>query len=108
MSQTRIEQLLTFLEEEPNEPFNLYALALEYTKTDSEKATDYFEQLLSKHPNYVATYYHVGKLYEELEMEDKAETAYQKGIEVATQQNEALALRELKNAYQEFLDFKEM
>ena len=108
MSQTRIEQLLTFLEEEPNEPFNLYALALEYTKTDSEKAIDYFEQLLSGHPNYVATYYHVGKLYEELEMEDKAEAAYQKGIEVATQQNEALALRELKNAYQEFLDFKEM
>ncbi|OJJ20126.1 enzyme of heme biosynthesis [marine bacterium AO1-C] len=108
MSQTRIEQLLTFLEEEPNEPFNLYALALEYTKTDSSQAMSYFEQLLTKHPQYVATYYHAGKLYEELEMEDKAEEVYKKGVEIATEQNEALALRELKNAYQEFLDFKDM
>ena len=108
MSQTRIEQLLAFLEEEPNEPFNIYALALEYTKTAPSKARSYFEQLLNKHSNYVATYYHAGKLYEELEMEDQAEEVYKKGIEVATEQNEALALRELKNAYQEFLDFKDM
>jgi len=108
MSQTRIEQLLAFLEEEPNEPFNIYALALEYTKAEPSKAIGYFEQLLHKHPNYVATYYHAGKLYEELEMEEKAEEAYKKGVEIATEQNEALALRELKNAYQEFLDFKDM
>lgn len=108
MSQTRINQLLAFLEEEPNDPFNLYALALEFAKTDHQKAVSYFEQLLTKHPNYVATYYHAGKLYEELEEEEKAEEVYKKGVEVATQQNEALALRELKNAYQEFLDFRDM
>jgi hypothetical protein len=41
-------------------------------------------------------------------MEEKAEAVYKKGVEVATTQNEALALRELQNAYQEFLDFKDM
>lgn len=108
MSQTRLEQLLVFLKEEPNEPFNIYAIALEYSKTDPPKALKYFEQLLQEHPNYVATYYHVGKLYEELAMDTQAEEAYKQGIEVATRQDEQLALRELKNAYQEFLDFKDL
>lgn len=108
MSQSRLEQLLIFLKEEPHEPFNIYAIALEYIKNDGEKALTYFEQLLQQHPDYVATYYHAGKLYEELEMEEKAENAYKKGIETATRQNEALALRELENAYQEFLDFKDL
>ena len=108
MSQSRLEQLFIFLEEEPHDPFNIYAIALEYSKNDPVQALAYFEKLLQKHPNYVATYYHAGKLYEELEMEEKAENMYAKGIEVATEQNEALALRELKNAYQEFLDFKDL
>lgn len=108
MSQSRLEQLLDFLEEEPNEPFNIYAIALEYSKQNPEEALIYFERLLDEHPAYVATYYHVGKLYEELGMEEKAETVYKKGIQVATEQNEDLALRELQNAYQEFLDFKDM
>lgn len=108
MSQSRLEQLLSFLEEEPNEPFNIYAIALEYSKHNQAQALTYFERLLNEHPAYVATYYHVGKLYEELEMEEKAEAVYKKGITVATEQNEALASRELQNAYQEFLDFKDM
>lgn len=108
MSQTRLEQLLVFLKEEPNEPFNIYAIALEYSKTDPQKALKYFEQLLQEHATYVATYYHVGKLYEELTMDTKAEETYKRGIEIATKQDEQLALRELKNAYQEFLDFKDL
>ncbi|EAY25193.1 hypothetical protein [Microscilla marina] len=108
MSQSRLEQLLGFLEEEPNEPFNIYAIALEYTKHKPLEALVYFEKLLQNHPAYVPTYYHAGKLYEELEEEAKAEAVYKKGVEVATAQNETLALRELQNAYQEFLDFKDM
>jgi lipoprotein NlpI len=31
---TRLEQLHQFLQEDPADPFNLYALAIEYQKTD--------------------------------------------------------------------------
>ena len=37
----RIQVLLDFLEEEPDNPFNLYALALEYQNIEPEKAEIY-------------------------------------------------------------------
>ncbi|MEM6845687.1 MAG: tetratricopeptide repeat protein [Bacteroidota bacterium] len=103
MNQERLNQLLNFLQDEPNDPFTLYAIATEYTKFDTQKARKYYEKLLDEHPNYVATYYHAAKLYQANGEATLAETTYQKGIEVAQKQRDHLALRELQNAYNEFL-----
>lgn len=103
MSQERLQQLFTFLEEEPDDPFNLYAIALEYLKNQDEKALQYFEKLLQEHPDYVATYYHAAQLYLDLDMKEKAEQTYEKGIEKAKDQQNVLALRELQNAYNQYL-----
>ena len=103
MNKERLTQLLTFLKEEPNDPFILYAIATEYSQDDPEKALGYFEKLLVEHENYVATYYHAARLYADLGERNKAEITFQKGIEMARSQNESLALRELQNAYNEFL-----
>jgi tetratricopeptide (TPR) repeat protein len=103
MSQERLQQLFTFLEEDPDDPFNLYAIALEYLKNQDEKALQYFEKLLQEHPDYVATYYHAAQLYLDLDMKEKAAQTYQKGIEKAKDQQNALALRELQNAYNQYL-----
>lgn len=103
MSQERLQQLFTFLEEEPDDPFNLYAIALEYLKNQDEKALQYFEKLLQEHPDYVATYYHAAQLYLDLDMKEKAEQTYLKGIEKAKDQQNTLALRELQNAYNQYL-----
>ncbi|WKN31331.1 tetratricopeptide repeat protein [Porifericola rhodea] len=103
MSQERLRQLFGFLKEEPNDPFTLYAIALEYQKEDAEKALPYFEKLLNEHPDYVATYYHAAHLYQDLEMKDKVEQTYLTGIEKAKSQQESLALRELQNAYNQYL-----
>ncbi len=99
----RLEQLFEFLKEDPNDPFTLYAIATEYMKTDLPEAKKYYEKLLTEHPDYVATYYHAAKLYEEMHETDKAIETYKKGIELARSKNESLALRELNNAYQELI-----
>ena len=103
MSSARLSQLLKFLEEDPYDPFNLYAVATEYRPRDPAQALIYYERLLREHPRYVPTYYHAAQLYLDREENEKAERTFRRGIQEATAQNDALALRELQNAYNEFL-----
>ena len=102
MNQERVKKLLEFLENEPNDPFTIYAIATEYLDTDPDKSKKYFEQLLRDHPDYLATYYHAAQLYADLDMIEKAETTYKAGITLAEKKNELKTLQELKNAYQNF------
>ncbi|HMG92453.1 MAG TPA: hypothetical protein VK589_20485, partial [Chryseolinea sp.] len=69
---SRIQQLEAFVKEDPHDPFNLYALALEYSKSDVRKAVESFNQLLNEHADYVPTYYHLGKLYVDISENEKA------------------------------------
>lgn len=103
MSQARLQQLFGFLEEDPHDPFTLYAIALEFQKMQDEKAGHYFEKLLKEHPDYVATYYHAAHYYLEKGSKEKAVQIYQQGIEKAKSQQDMLALRELQNAYNQYL-----
>ena len=103
MNQDRLKLLLEYYKDDPNDPFNIYALATEYKSADPEKALEYFELLVNKHPDYLATYYHLANLYLDMGEEEKAKTTFENGIEKATARNEALLLRELKNAYDEFM-----
>ncbi len=96
----RLSQLKTFLEENPNDPFLQYALALEYLKLkDPKQAQAIFVKLTQEHPQYVGTYYHLGKLEEELEEYDAALETYQKGMKVALEEKDRHAHQELQGAY---------
>ena len=103
MNSSRLNQLLDFLQEDPNDPFTLYAIATEYKSSDISKSRMYFEKLLKDHPDYLPTYYHVAQLYLTLDLRAQAEASFLKGIDLAKAQNNSLALRELQNAYNEFL-----
>ena len=103
MSSPRLKKLLEFLQEDLNDPFTLYAVATEYRQEAPLKALYYYEKLLAEHPQYVATYYHAALLYVDLEKPDQAEQTFKRGIAVAKEQSEALALRELQGAYSNFL-----
>jgi tetratricopeptide (TPR) repeat protein len=104
MQEERLKILFQYLEEEPNEPFNVYAIAMEYMSKDIQKAKFYLEKLLTEHPDYVPTYYHAAAVYVELEDYTKAEHIYQLGIEKAHQKQSMKAYDELKRAYRMFLD----
>jgi len=100
MSDTdRLEQLKQFYEEDPEDPFTRYALAQEHLKHGhAEQALALFEELVETDPDYVGTYYHLGKLYERLDRTDDAVETYAQGIDVAREQGEAKALSELQDA----------
>jgi len=100
MNEARINLLKNYIEEEPNDPFNYYALACEYLNGEAEKALALFEQLLSQHPDYLATYYQAAQLLQEFEQEEQALATYTKGIAVAKAQNNLKTLRELQTAKQ--------
>lgn len=95
---SRLELLLAYYREDPNDPFNLYALAMEYMNIDLEKARYYLEGLMKWHPNYLPTYYQAGQLYTELEIYDRALEAYHLGQKLADALGNQKTLEELKRA----------
>jgi tetratricopeptide (TPR) repeat protein len=107
MNQARLAQLFAFLEEDPADPFNLYAIATEYLKTDALQALHYYEKLLNEHPGYVPTYYHAASVYAQMGNREKAKETYEKGIQVSLQQNIRHAHRELQSAYNRFMEDEE-
>ena len=99
MNTDRINQLKSFLKEEPNDPFLQYSLALEYLKMEQDEAALHiFENLLKDHEDYLPTYYHCGKLYERLNKKEEAVACYEKGILLARKQNHSRTLREINEA----------
>lgn len=95
----RLETLLQYHSDDPDEPFVRYALAQEHLKRgEAGKALEYFEGLADDHPEYVGTYYHLGKLYEALGRAGDAIRTYQTGIEHATRASELHARSELQGA----------
>ncbi len=98
----RIEQLKRFAEEDPNDSFSRFALALEYMKgNDLQQAAGLFVHILKRDPEYSGAYYHLGKVYELLGRGDDARTTYTKGITVCTRQQDLHAAQELKQALNE-------
>ncbi len=105
MNSNRLEQLLKYYQEDPNDPFIIYGLAMEYFNSDLNRSKNYFEILLQNHPEYLPTYYQVAHLYEALSELTLAKEIYKKGIALAQQQNDINTLRELQNALNE-LEFE--
>src|SRR4051812_47973634 len=95
----RLAQLEEFYKEDPNDPFNIYALALEYQKLNVLKAKELFDDLLLRHEDYIPTYYHAGSLYVTLNLTDEALKILEKGIKKAKEKNEVKAMRELTTMY---------
>lgn len=104
MSNKRLEQLLGFLSDGSKDPFIKYAIATEYAKIgDHEKALSYYNDLVDNEPLYVGTYYHLGKLLEQLERKEEAVSIYEKGMSVATKVGDRHALSELQTVYRSAL-----
>ena len=73
----------------------------------TDKALQYYENLVNKHPDYVGTYYHLGKLYEALNRKPDAISTYEKGMEIAKQKRDNHAFSELQAVYRELAGIDE-
>ncbi|HEX2658768.1 MAG TPA: hypothetical protein VHU40_10870, partial [Polyangia bacterium] len=60
---SRIEMLQAFIAQKPSDPFPRYALALEFKNAGRlDEAAALFSDLMTKDPDYTATYLHAGNL----------------------------------------------
>jgi len=97
----RFEALLDFYEKDQNDPFILYALALEYmAKNNFGKAEEFFDRLLKKDPGYVAGYLQYARLMEKMDKINEAKELYTRGIGAAQKSGDKKAEKEMED----FLD----
>ncbi len=102
---SKIAQLEALLTENPKDCFVLHALGLEHIKLGKmEQAKDFFLRVLDADPDYVGTYYHLGKVYEELQDDELAMDAYRAGAQVAEKLEDTHAKSELDMAIWELED----
>ena len=103
MNSERLKQLLNYLQEDPNDPFTLYAVAMEYLDFDDEKAISMLKKIIESHPTYLPSYYQLARLFQAENQSAKAIEIYKAGINLAKSQNNHQTLKELNNALNELL-----
>jgi tetratricopeptide (TPR) repeat protein len=93
---SRLEMLAQFLEQNPNDAFARYGLALEYSKLgQTEVALQHFNQLLQTHPDYTNGYFMAAQTLAKAERNEEAKAMLQKGIESAQRTGNRHALNEM-------------
>lgn len=96
---SRIDALKQFLDEDPRDSFSRYALAMEYAKLERhDDAIAEYRNVIENDPDYVATYYQLGKVLESRGQTEEAREAYRKGISIASRQGDAHTREELTEA----------
>jgi tetratricopeptide (TPR) repeat protein len=104
----RITRILEMLKQEEHDSFLQHALALEYIKIgNDDEAKKLFNNILSREPTYIGSYYHLGKLLERMNNLKEAIHVYQKGMEIAKAANDSHAYNELQVAYEDAKDESE-
>ena len=100
----RIEKLREFLRASPSDSFLQHALALEYIKAgDDGAARLLFEEILTRDPGYIGSYYHLAKLFERTNDQQAAITWYEKGMAAAKAAGDQHAYNELQMAYEDLV-----
>jgi len=99
--QNRIAEILQLQKEDPNDPFFIYALALEYEKTNQLKiCVSHLEKLVKDFPNYAGTYLKYAQVLVNVSDEEKAKDILKKGIDLAL----LLKNYKMKGELQQLLD----
>lgn len=97
------------LADAPNDAFLRFALAKEYEKEGADAgARDVYQQLIEDQPEYIGTYYHLGKTLERLDKPGEAWRVYSNGIAITKKLGENHAMRELAGARLELGDEEEL
>ena len=99
MATNRLEMLTQMVQQDPNNTFARYGLAMEYLNGgDPAKAVEEFETLLRQDENYAAAYFHGGQALEKLGKIVEARDMYERGIEAATRKGDGHTRAEIEAA----------
>jgi tetratricopeptide (TPR) repeat protein len=81
---TRKDQILAMLADDPNDPFLRYGLGMEYVSEGAlEDAVRCFRELTDVAPDYVPGYQQAGQVLVRLGRPDEARELFQRGIATA-------------------------
>lgn len=95
----RYHQIQKMLEEQPDDDFLHYALALEcINMNEISKGIGILEKLREKSPDYLGLYYKLGNTYSLTGDQEKAIETFKAGIRLAKDQQEFKTRNELKAA----------
>jgi Tfp pilus assembly protein PilF len=99
MASTRLDILKSMVEQDPNNSFTRYGLAMEYRASgDLATAAAEFRALIATHPDYSAAYFHGGQTLEQLGKSDEARELYVHGIDAATRKGDFHTRNEIQAA----------
>ena len=104
MSNIRLQKLIEMLEQQPNDPFLTYAMAMEYLGLSNlTKAEELFKQVLLIEPNHLAVHYQLGILLPNLGKEAEAIIILERGLMLAQQKGDQKTKNEFRSALDELL-----
>ncbi|HXN23255.1 MAG TPA: tetratricopeptide repeat protein [Candidatus Dormibacteraeota bacterium] len=99
---TRRQMLEEFVAAKPNDPFSRYGLALECMNAgDSPAAEQHFQNLIAKHPEYIATYYQFAQFLIRNARSTEARQVLTSGIAVAQKKGDDHARSEMETTLAE-------
>jgi predicted Zn-dependent protease len=99
---SRVEMLMQFLKENPNDSFARYGLAMEYSKSgDSERAMQEFAKLLETSPDYTAGYFMAAQTLAKSGKTEEARKTLTDGIACAARTGNAHAKSEMQAMLEE-------
>jgi hypothetical protein len=98
----RLAKMLAYVASRPDEAFPRYGLAMEYVKLGRlDDAHSQFQELRRRHPDYVATYYHHGKLLVRMGRAADARRTWEEGMRVSAAKGDLHARDEIQAALME-------
>ena len=100
MNTDRIRLLEQMIRDDPNDPFNHYALGMEYFNASPERSLEILKALIQSNAEYLPSYYKCAELLIEFERFQEAMQILKNGIELAEQKEEFKTLAELRNLLQ--------
>jgi len=96
---SRREMLEEFVAQDPNDSFSRYALALELEKeARPQDAVIQLREVIARDQDYVASYYHLGRLLTRSGCVDEARDVYRNGMNIASLAGDQKAASEIKEA----------
>lgn len=99
---TRLQMLTEFLEQNPNDAFARYGLAMEYSKAgQTETALEQFNKLLQIHPDYTNGYFMAAQTLEKVGRTVEAKKMLENGVEAAKRTGNKHALSEMAGMLEE-------
>ena len=99
MGTSRLDVLKGMVEQDANNSFARYGVAMEYKNVgDWGSASAEFEKLIAIDPNYVAAYFHGGQTFEKMGRTGDARALYERGLTACSRIGDAHTRSEIQTA----------